>query len=812
MEKKSARKSDSSENESDDADRSSDPTQEEEATDSQSEGSDSQVGNVRKAGRSGSVQASAIGGTSSGQKGSSHSSGEGYVNYERGSDPGTLSARYGLDVRGAEAGKLQRLEREFGRERVGRWAEEGMTVETMGRPRDMQAFRVRQEERSDEIPTDIERRNEASLQRNAAQNQEDGPAGEAGVPDVVRSVISSPGRSMDEPVQREMESKMGGDFSDVQVHTGPKAAAAADSINARAFTVGSHVAFNSGEYQPDSDSGKKVLAHELTHVRQQAGTSVSLLSEPDGGHPHKSIIRDDGVHIQPKLKVSSPDDPAEREAERVANAVMELAPSPDAVSAGSSQPARRREGTTEESERIRETAAEGVTGRDETLPHLDRLQSKFPGHDLSSISAHTGQAARKANEKIGSEAYATGSHVAFRDNPDLETTAHEVTHVIQQRGSIQLQDGVGSDGDRYEREADLVARRVARSDEPAVKDTTESSAPDRGEYVQLQESDQAPAGVNPEEDKALINLPKLEEGITVDLPVMGPTTFTGLDALMAALQVYPPTSLSMAPFNAARAMAMATGTTNALGVSADAGKGVEVAAGWGIAFPPSGAIATYGTLGGGGGIGVDDLVAFGASATADYTFVWGGLSEFSGPCYVIEFGAQAGYGGELSFIVGTQGATWTPEALSGAAVGVGVGVEAGVAARAEHTWSQLVVDQARGKAEEEKEKVLDEESGEVKEPEDGGGSTPPAPEEDGGSTTSAPEEDGESGRGGGVKTGTPLLRYEVEAGDTLAGIAKAHDVTGGWQRLYYDIKQNKQEIGKNPNLIHPGDTVWIPIE
>lgn len=328
MEKKSARKNEASENESDDADRSSDPTREEEATDSQSEEPDSPVGNVRKAGRSGSVQASAVGGTPSGQKGGSRSFGGEYVNYERGSDPGTLSARYGLNVRDAEAGKLQRLEREFGRERVGRWAEEGMTVETMGKPRDMQAFRTRQEERSEEVPTDIERRNEASLQRNANEDREDGPAGKTGVPDVVRSVVSSPGRSMNETVQREMETKMGGDFSDVQIHTGPKAAAAAESINARAFTVGDNVAFNRGEYNPSSKDGKKVLAHELTHVRQQSDGRVSMLPKSagdTGGNQLQMVTRGNrDIHVQPKLEISAPDNPAEKEAERVANRVVEM--------------------------------------------------------------------------------------------------------------------------------------------------------------------------------------------------------------------------------------------------------------------------------------------------------------------------------------------------------------------------------------------------------------------------------------------------------------------------------------------------------
>jgi hypothetical protein len=503
------------------------------------------------------------------------------------------------------------------------------------------------------------------------------------------------------------------------------------------------------------------------------------------------------MHVQPKLRVSSPDDPAEREAERVANTVMQMALPLDSVQADSSQPTMRQEATMDESERVREAAAEGVTGRNETLPHLDRLQPKFPGHDLSNISAHTGQAARKANEKLGSKAYATGSHVAFRDSPDLETTAHEVTHVIQQREGIQLQDGVGSAGDRYEREADLVARRVARGEEPAVDDVSESSAPESGEYVQLQESDQAPAGVDPEEDKALVNLPTLKEGITVDLPVMGPTTFTRLDALMAATQVFMPPG-TMTVLKTARKVSMATGTTIALGVSGDVGKGLQGAAGSGIAFLPSGAIAVYGSL----GVGLAGSWTLGGwSATADYTFVYGGLNTFSGWCWVIEVSGGVGVGAEFSHLVGMQGSTWKEDALIGASVGVGYGIEAGVAERAERTWAQLVVDQSSGQAKEQEEKVLDEESGEVKKPKEGGESTGSAPEGSGGSSGDRD-----------VKAGTPLLQYEVEAGDTLAGIAKAHDVEGGWQRLYYDIEENRKEIGKNPNLIHPGDTVWIPVE
>jgi len=237
-------------------------------------------------------------------------------------NPQHLKRKYDVEfsTRG-QARKLHRLEQDHGSETVKRWVNEGMTVETMGKPKNMQAFRERQEARPAQIPTDVERRNEFSAQRNAGESQDQDPDGDAGAPDIVRNVISSPGKSMNESVQREMETKMGGDFSDVQIHTGPKAAAAADSINARAFTVGNHIAFNAGEYNPASSEGKKVMAHELTHVRQQTDGRVSLLPMADAP---PTIGPSTDFHVQPKLEVSSPDDPAEKEAERVAERVVQM--------------------------------------------------------------------------------------------------------------------------------------------------------------------------------------------------------------------------------------------------------------------------------------------------------------------------------------------------------------------------------------------------------------------------------------------------------------------------------------------------------
>ena len=69
-----------------------------------------------------------------------------------------------------------------------------------------------------------------------------------------------------------MENAFSTDFSHVRVHADGQAASMSQGIQARAFTQGSDVYFNSGQYQPESGEGRRLLAHELTHVVQQGGT------------------------------------------------------------------------------------------------------------------------------------------------------------------------------------------------------------------------------------------------------------------------------------------------------------------------------------------------------------------------------------------------------------------------------------------------------------------------------------------------------------------------------------------------------------
>lgn len=100
----------------------------------------------------------------------------------------------------------------------------------------------------------------------------------------IESVISG-GKPLSSSTRSFFEERFGRSFDDVRVHTGPKANEAAQSIDARAFTHGANVVFRKGEYSPNSLEGKRLLAHELTHVVQQDnGTFHSIQRQQAGQH------------------------------------------------------------------------------------------------------------------------------------------------------------------------------------------------------------------------------------------------------------------------------------------------------------------------------------------------------------------------------------------------------------------------------------------------------------------------------------------------------------------------------------------------
>lgn len=119
----------------------------------------------------------------------------------------------------------------------------------------------------------------------------DGGAKSADDPQAVKSQLGA-GSSLDGSVRSRMESAFGYDFSHVQVHTDARADELSSNLNARAFTVGEHVAFSSGEYRPGSLIGDALIAHELAHVVQQGGGESPAGPLQKGGGEHGYLEED----------------------------------------------------------------------------------------------------------------------------------------------------------------------------------------------------------------------------------------------------------------------------------------------------------------------------------------------------------------------------------------------------------------------------------------------------------------------------------------------------------------------------------------
>ncbi|MFL6672248.1 MAG: DUF4157 domain-containing protein [Massilia sp.] len=101
----------------------------------------------------------------------------------------------------------------------------------------------------------------------------DAMSGAERAPDSVEGVLAGAGTPLGRALQQDMGRHFGHDFSRVRVHAGAAAAASAREVDAQAYTVGHHVVFGQGKFAPDTLVGRRLIAHELTHVVQQGGHS-----------------------------------------------------------------------------------------------------------------------------------------------------------------------------------------------------------------------------------------------------------------------------------------------------------------------------------------------------------------------------------------------------------------------------------------------------------------------------------------------------------------------------------------------------------
>jgi hypothetical protein len=94
----------------------------------------------------------------------------------------------------------------------------------------------------------------------------------------VQAAIRGPGIPLDGQARRELEPALGADLGAVRVHTNVGAADSARALGAKAYTVGTNIVFAPGRYQPATGDGRRLLAHEIAHVRQQAASGTAVLA------------------------------------------------------------------------------------------------------------------------------------------------------------------------------------------------------------------------------------------------------------------------------------------------------------------------------------------------------------------------------------------------------------------------------------------------------------------------------------------------------------------------------------------------------
>ncbi|WP_260582168.1 DUF4157 domain-containing protein [Sphingopyxis sp. PET50] len=119
----------------------------------------------------------------------------------------------------------------------------------------------------------IQRKCAACEEETPIRREASGGAGGGAASGAARSAIGSlgSGAPLSASERSFFEPRFGRDLSEVRIHDGPAADSASQSIAARAFTLGSDIAFARGEYRPGTGEGRQLIAHELAHVMQQDG-------------------------------------------------------------------------------------------------------------------------------------------------------------------------------------------------------------------------------------------------------------------------------------------------------------------------------------------------------------------------------------------------------------------------------------------------------------------------------------------------------------------------------------------------------------
>jgi hypothetical protein len=111
-------------------------------------------------------------------------------------------------------------------------------------------------------------------------------------PPIVHEVLRSPGQRLDAATRAFFEPRFQGSFAQVRIHDDARAASSARQVQARAYAVGHHLVFAEGQYRPDSQEGRRLIAHELSHVVQQGAEAHVRRQNDERGEGNPNSVFD----------------------------------------------------------------------------------------------------------------------------------------------------------------------------------------------------------------------------------------------------------------------------------------------------------------------------------------------------------------------------------------------------------------------------------------------------------------------------------------------------------------------------------------
>jgi hypothetical protein len=147
-----------------------------------------------------------------------------------------------------------------------------LTIGASNDPLELEADRVADQVMAAPAHSAVSSAASSRIQRYAGQAID----GSESAPASVDRVLASSGRPLEPALQQDMGQRFGHDFSQVRVHIGATAEQSAQDVNANAYTVGNNIVFGTGQYAPETQQGRRLVAHELTHVIQQSGTNSNF--------------------------------------------------------------------------------------------------------------------------------------------------------------------------------------------------------------------------------------------------------------------------------------------------------------------------------------------------------------------------------------------------------------------------------------------------------------------------------------------------------------------------------------------------------